>query len=512
MLKKNSKILPAGKISGLGLGMMFTTGLLILAACQNTTPTMTQEFSVATEEPAVLTEEPEPTIEESSITPAVFVEDQALNNNTVTASSVVSDGEGWLVIHAEAEGKPGPILGYSSVVDGENSNVVVGIDKASATEKLFAMLHVDEGEIGIFEFPDGPDSPVTVDGKVVTPAFQILAEEVSITGPELNLGSSDALGPYFTDSDGMTLYLFTVDDPGLSNCYDQCAENWPPFLLEEGQSVIVGDGINGELGTTTREDGGVQVTYNGFPLYYWINDEQPGDMTGHGVSGVWAVVSEGVQKYQIDPSASLVTYEVGETFLNQGNRFNVAVGTTNQVEGDGVLDLSNPLSGWIAPIEIDISQFTSGNDRRDNALRNDFLESAQYPIATFVPTEIQGLPREYSEGDEVPLQITGDLTVREVTLPVTFETVIKVENGELRGEAASTILMSDFGIGPISILGILETEDEVRIKFSFVAVEQSLSSDESENNVNSNDNTNENGSNSNDNDNDNTDDSNENGN
>ena len=73
------------------------------------------------------------------------------------------------------------------------------------------------------------------------------------------------------------------------------------------------------------------------------------------------------------------------------------------------------------------------------------------------------------EGDQLALQISGDLTIKEVTQPVTFEATVQVQDGVLTGNASTTILMSDFGVGPISILSILETEDEVKIAFDFVA-------------------------------------------
>ncbi len=107
------------------------------------------------------------------MTPAVTVSDQAIVNGQVTVDKVVSDGPGWIVIHAQADGKPGPILGYSQVSDGENDNVAVQIDATQATPVLYAMLHTDAGIIGTFEFPNGADTPVSVDGQVVTPAFNV---------------------------------------------------------------------------------------------------------------------------------------------------------------------------------------------------------------------------------------------------------------------------------------------------------------------------------------------------
>lgn len=227
--------------------------------------------------------------EEAVTTNAVMVEDQALGeDNTVTIASVTSDVAGWLVIHADSDGKPGPILGTTPVQAGGNSDVVVEIDPAGATETLFAMLHVDAGTAGEFEFPGGADVPATdAEGKVVTPSFTLTGEMSAATA--LLLAESETLGAYLTDAAGMSLYTFAIDVPGTSNCYDACATAWPPLLVDEGGEVTAGDGVPGVIGTTEREDGTLQVTYNDWPLYYWINDKAPGDTTGHNVNNVWAV-------------------------------------------------------------------------------------------------------------------------------------------------------------------------------------------------------------------------------
>ena len=112
-------------------------------------------------------------------------------------------------------------------------------------------------------------------------------------------------GVILTDGEGMTLYLFTQDEEGESTCYDQCAEAWPPLIVEG--SPTIPDGLPGEFGTTERDGGSVQVTYNGMPLYYWQGDEEPGDATGHGVNDVWFVVNPEC------PSAAETETTPGET-------------------------------------------------------------------------------------------------------------------------------------------------------------------------------------------------------
>lgn len=103
-----------------------------------------------------------------------------------------------------------------------------------------------------------------------------------------------AFGPILTDQRGNTLYAFLPDEQGPSTCYDDCAATWPPFMAK-GELEVSGNDEDptdaGLLGTARRDDGGQQVTYNGWPLYRFANDQGPGDTNGQGVGEVWYVVS-----------------------------------------------------------------------------------------------------------------------------------------------------------------------------------------------------------------------------
>lgn len=99
--------------------------------------------------------------------------------------------------------------------------------------------------------------------------------------------SSD-LGEIVVDGEGMTLYAFLPDDGGEPTCTGGCAETWPPF---EGPAEA-GEGADGTLLDTAEHPSGVtQVTYNDWPLYFFANDEGPGDTSGQGVADNWYVVS-----------------------------------------------------------------------------------------------------------------------------------------------------------------------------------------------------------------------------
>jgi polyisoprenoid-binding protein YceI len=183
---------------------------------------------------------------------------------------------------------------------------------------------------------------------------------------------------------------------------------------------------------------------------------------------VAANTQTGVVIYKIVPAESQVSYEVAETFLND-NRFNLAIGVTKQITGEITADKTDPTKSSIGPITVDISQFTSDSNRRDSAIRSRWLESEKFPQAVFTPTKIESLPSKYEEGKDYSFKVTGDLKVREVTKPVTFDVTAQLNGDVLSGTAGTTILLSDFGVGPISIGGMLNTEDQAKLNLKFVA-------------------------------------------
>jgi predicted lipoprotein with Yx(FWY)xxD motif len=92
-----------------------------------------------------------------------------------------------------------------------------------------------------------------------------------------------AMGKVLAGENGMTLYTFTKDTSGVSNCYDKCAENWPPLFADEGAKA------DGNYSIIDRKDGKKQWAVSGKPLYFWVKDKAKGDTTGDGVNNVWEV-------------------------------------------------------------------------------------------------------------------------------------------------------------------------------------------------------------------------------
>jgi predicted lipoprotein with Yx(FWY)xxD motif len=100
----------------------------------------------------------------------------------------------------------------------------------------------------------------------------------------LALAASAFAGNFLVNSQGMTVYVFDVDQPGVSNCYDQCAVAWPPV-------AYTGGALPAGYSAITRKDGTQQLAFDNRPLYTYIGDQAPGQTNGDGVDGTWHIVT-----------------------------------------------------------------------------------------------------------------------------------------------------------------------------------------------------------------------------
>ena len=105
--------------------------------------------------------------------------------------------------------------------------------------------------------------------------------------------ASTKLGDVLVDRQGHTLYLFARDSGTMSACTGACAVNWPPLRVR-GTPLVGSGATSSDVGRTARPDGTSQITYNGHPLYTFVNDKKPGDTNGEGINafgGSWFAVS-----------------------------------------------------------------------------------------------------------------------------------------------------------------------------------------------------------------------------
>jgi predicted lipoprotein with Yx(FWY)xxD motif len=123
------------------------------------------------------------------------------------------------------------------------------------------------------------------------------------TGEKIAAASNAKLGTILVDESGMTVYLFMADSGAASTCYTSCAAIWPPVLTTGTPQPGAGAQAS-LLGTTTRTDGKVEVTYAGHPLYYFVSDKAAGDVKGQGINGfggLWWVLSPAGAAIQVKP-------------------------------------------------------------------------------------------------------------------------------------------------------------------------------------------------------------------
>lgn len=196
----------------------------------------------------------------------------------------------------------------------------------------------------------------------------------------------------------------------------------------------------------------------------------PEATTGSVAPTAAADTATGARVFTIVPAQTTASYEVQETFLQQNLPY-TAIGTTSDVSGQVSIDLSGQPTGEVTEIVVDLRTLKSDSDRRDNAIRERWLESNTYPEARFVSTGIEGAPATYTDGETVSFKLVGDMTIRNVTKPLTFDVQATLQGNTLTGTATTAFLMTDFGFEPPTIAGAISVEEGVKLKIDFTASE-----------------------------------------
>jgi polyisoprenoid-binding protein YceI len=155
-------------------------------------------------------------------------------------------------------------------------------------------------------------------------------------------------------------------------------------------------------------------------------------------------------------------YRAQETLSGRG--FNEAVGRTSGVQGSIVLDVAGAVLADQSKITVDMASLTSDSGTRDNFIKRNTLQTAQHPTAEFVPTSAPGLPLPLPTSGSATFQLVGDLTVRGVTRPATWDVQAEFSEGGVAALAATTVLMTDFGMEPPKAGPVLSIEDSVKLE------------------------------------------------
>lgn len=176
----------------------------------------------------------------------------------------------------------------------------------------------------------------------------------------------------------------------------------------------------------------------------------------------------GMVTLQIAQGESEARFIIDEVLNNEPK---TVVGTTNQVAGVIEINAQDPTKTRVGVIQVNARSLTTDSNFRNRTIKNQILQTDQYELVTFTPSEIVGLPASGAVGQPYSFQIVGDLTIRDVTKQVTFEVTAKAPSeSRVEGTASTTVAYADFGITIPQVRQVASVADQVRLELQFVAV------------------------------------------
>jgi polyisoprenoid-binding protein YceI len=278
--------------------------------------------------------------------------------------------------------------------------------------------------------------------------------------------------------------VWFAEEPGCDRCLTECERNEPMNrngLLAIVVGIVVALGVAGAL------------VYNSF-----LGDTQeasgpitaiPIATTAPAAEPTAAPAAEPTAAPAAEPTAApaagsdaapnselifqIISDESKASFILQedlrGERIDV-VGTTTQVAGQIAINPSDLSTAKIGVIQVNARTIETDNSNRNRAIRNRILETDSYEFITFTPKSIEGLSGTGAPNNPYTFTISGDLTIRDVTMPVVFEATVTANSAaEVTGSASTVIKHADFGLSIPSVPFVANVTDEVTLKLEFVA-------------------------------------------
>jgi polyisoprenoid-binding protein YceI len=173
-------------------------------------------------------------------------------------------------------------------------------------------------------------------------------------------------------------------------------------------------------------------------------------------------------RFAVVAEATQARYRATEQLVGR-NLPSDAIGTTKNVTGAIVLDQSGAVVPGQSKITVDLTSLQSDSRQRDNFIQRSTLQTAQFPTAQFVPTKVDGLAQPLPTSGQVRFKLTGDLTVRGVTKPVTWDVTAQATPGDVSGTAATTVTFQDFGMTPPKAGPVLGVQNDLGLEIDFRA-------------------------------------------
>jgi predicted lipoprotein with Yx(FWY)xxD motif len=136
-------------------------------------------------------------------------------------------------------------------------------------------------------------------------AFTVGATGAGNLKATVAVADNSTLGKIVVGSTGRTLYHFTGDHGKTVTCTATCAAQWPPVTIAKGAKPTAGPGLKAsKLGTVTRPDGTIQVTYNGYTLYRFAGDTAKGQVRGQALESKWFTLGSSGALVKLNPSSA----------------------------------------------------------------------------------------------------------------------------------------------------------------------------------------------------------------
>ncbi len=177
---------------------------------------------------------------------------------------------------------------------------------------------------------------------------------------------------------------------------------------------------------------------------------------------------DGSVLFQISQDESEVRFTLNEELRNVPT---TVIGVSNQVAAEIVVNFADPVESAMSVVSINARTLATDSSLRNRAIQNEILDTGTYEFITFTPIAITGLPAAITLGQSFSFQITGDLTIRDVTRSVIFDvTITSVSETRLEGFASTTVLRTDFDLRIPNVPNVANVTDEVLLEIEFVAV------------------------------------------
>ena len=170
----------------------------------------------------------------------------------------------------------------------------------------------------------------------------------------------------------------------------------------------------------------------------------------------------------IDPSASHASYHAREQLVGRDLPSD-AVGTSTAVSGAVVLNPDGSIDSSQSQVQVDLSKLSSDQSRRDNFIKDNTLQTSQFPMATFTARQADGLPTPLPADGQSNFQLSGDLMVHGVTKPVTWQVTAQFDPATVSGSATTNVNISDFGMTPPKAGPVLSIQDGLTLELAFTA-------------------------------------------